>query len=133
MAAYEPRGRRPLDGHWDAELVRRLRDHLELTQREFAAELNARQQTVSEWETGRYRPRGPSARLLTLIAEDAEFGYARLPENAAHDEGVDENQRASPAAGSDLADEATKVDYAARREPVNEPISLRANGEPGSE
>ena len=73
---YELRGRRSLDRRWDAELVRRLRDHLELTQEEFAAELNARQQTVSEWETGRYRPRGPSARLLTVIAEDADFSYA---------------------------------------------------------
>ena len=73
---YRRRGRRREDRAWDAELVRRLREHLGLTQREFADELNARQQTVSEWETGRYRPRGPSARLLTLIAEDAAFRYS---------------------------------------------------------
>lgn len=72
---YEKRGRRERDREWDAELVRRLRRHLAMTQREFATELNARQQTVSEWETGRYRPRGPSARLLTLIAEEATFVY----------------------------------------------------------
>lgn len=76
---YRKRGRRGLDGQWDADLVRRLRRHLELTQREFAAELNARQQTVSEWETGQYRPRGPSARLLTLIAEEAAFPYRTEP------------------------------------------------------
>ncbi|MBI3967911.1 MAG: hypothetical protein HY329_19915 [Chloroflexi bacterium] len=35
-----------------------------------------RQQTVSEWETGQYRPRGASARLLTLIAERAGFEYS---------------------------------------------------------
>jgi len=72
---YEKRGRRERDREWDAELVRRLRRHLAMTQREFATELNSRQQTVSEWETGRYRPRGPSARLLTLIAEEATFVY----------------------------------------------------------
>ena len=72
---YEPRGPREQDGRWDADLILRLRRHLALTQREFAAELNARQQTVSEWETGRYRPRGPSARLLTVIADSAEFAY----------------------------------------------------------
>jgi DNA-binding transcriptional regulator YiaG len=72
---YAKRGRRGRDREWDAELVLRLRRHLAMTQREFATELNARQQTVSEWETGRYRPRGPSARLLTLIAEEATFGY----------------------------------------------------------
>jgi len=72
---YRKRGRRRLDTQWDAALVRRLRRHLDLTQREFAAELNARQQTVSEWETGHYRPRGPSARLLSLIAEEAAFPY----------------------------------------------------------
>ena len=132
MATYEPRGRRPLDGHWDAELVRRLRDHLELTQREFAAELNARQQTVSEWETGRYRPRGPSARLLTLIAEDADFGYAQLHDNEAHDEGEDQSASPAPAIGSDVADAATNLDNAARRAMARGPIRLSADGEPGS-
>jgi DNA-binding transcriptional regulator YiaG len=40
-----------------------------------AAELGTRQQTVSEWETGLYRPRGVSVRLLTIIAERAGFEY----------------------------------------------------------
>jgi len=46
-----------------------------MTQHELAEELNVRQQTVSEWETGQYRPRGASERLLTLVAEKAEFEY----------------------------------------------------------
>ena len=75
MGPYRRRRGQPEDRRWDAPEVRRLRHHLHLTQRQFADELNARQQTVSEWETGRYRPRGPSARLLTLIAEEAEFPY----------------------------------------------------------
>jgi DNA-binding transcriptional regulator YiaG len=40
-----------------------------------AEELGTRQQTISEWETGQYRPRGASARLLTLVAERAGFQY----------------------------------------------------------
>jgi DNA-binding transcriptional regulator YiaG len=60
---------------WDARAVRALRRHMKLSQEELAAELGTRQQTVSEWETGRYRPRGASARLLAIIAERAEFEY----------------------------------------------------------
>jgi DNA-binding transcriptional regulator YiaG len=60
---------------WDAPGVRALRRHLKLSQEGLAAELGTRQQTVSEWETGRYRPRGTSAMLLTMIAERAEFEY----------------------------------------------------------
>jgi len=61
--------------HWDATSVRALRRHMKLSQEELAAELGTRQQTVSEWETGRYRPRGASATLLGIIAERAEFEY----------------------------------------------------------
>ncbi len=60
---------------WEAISVRALRRHLGLSQREMAAELGTRQQTVSEWETGLYRPRGASARLLTIVAERARFEY----------------------------------------------------------
>ncbi len=60
---------------WDAAGVRALRLHMGLTQRELARELNVRQQTVSEWETGQYRPRGASERLLSFVAERAEFRY----------------------------------------------------------
>jgi DNA-binding transcriptional regulator YiaG len=48
---------------------------MNLSQDKLAAALGTRQQTVSEWETGRYRPRGASATLLTIIAERAEFEY----------------------------------------------------------
>jgi len=46
-----------------------------MTQRQLAEELGMRQQTISEWETGAYRPRGASARLLSVIAERAGFEY----------------------------------------------------------
>ena len=63
--------RRPREA-WTAESIARLRSELGLTQAAFAAELGVRQQTVSEWETGRYQPRGASARLLGILAETAE-------------------------------------------------------------
>ncbi len=63
------------DPAWDAGLVRALRRHLAMSQRGLAQELNVRQQTVSEWETGQYRPRGASERLLSVVAERAGFRY----------------------------------------------------------
>ena len=60
---------------WDAQRVRALRRHLELTQQEMAEELGIRQQTISEWETGMYQPRGPSSTLLNIVAERADFRY----------------------------------------------------------
>jgi DNA-binding transcriptional regulator YiaG len=65
---------------WDAGAVRALRRHMNLSQDDLAAALGTRQQTVSEWETGRYRPRGASATLLTIIAERAEFAYGTSEE-----------------------------------------------------
>jgi len=48
---------------------------LGLTQQKLADEMGTRQQTISEWETGMYQPRGASSRLLTIIAERADFEY----------------------------------------------------------
>ena len=67
---------------WDARAVKKLRRHLALTQEGLAEELGVRQQTVSEWETGVYRPRGASERLLTLVAERAGFDYDASGEGA---------------------------------------------------
>jgi DNA-binding transcriptional regulator YiaG len=71
--AMEPgkRGKR----QWSKEQVRALRQHLNLTQARLADELGTRQQTISEWENGMYRPRGASATLLTIIAERSGFVY----------------------------------------------------------
>ena len=60
---------------WDAGKVKALRHHLGMTQDELAQELGTRQQTISEWETGTYRPRGMSERLLGVVAERAGFDY----------------------------------------------------------
>ncbi len=68
---------------WDAQRVRALRRHLGLSQAQMAQDLGVRQQTVSEWETGRHRPRGAAARLLSLVAERAGFRYGQEDEDAA--------------------------------------------------
>jgi DNA-binding transcriptional regulator YiaG len=60
---------------WAATEVRGLRTSLGLTQQAFAAELGVRQQTVSDWETGAYVPRGASITVLNLVAERAGMGY----------------------------------------------------------
>jgi len=73
------RRRRPT---WNAGQVRALRAHLGVSQEQLAEELNVRQQTVSEWETDRYRPRGASERLLTLVAERVAFRYGEPPAGA---------------------------------------------------
>ena len=64
---------------WDSTHIQVLRQHLELTQRELADRLGTRQQTISEWETDMYRPRGASATLLSIIAEQARFKYTASP------------------------------------------------------
>jgi DNA-binding transcriptional regulator YiaG len=60
---------------WDADRVKALRDHLGLTQQQFAEELGVRQQTISEWEVGLYKPRRSTSKYLALIAERAGFSY----------------------------------------------------------
>ena len=66
---------------WDAESVRALRRHLEMSQQQMSEELGIRQQTVSDWELGYHRPRGGMAYLLTIVAERANFRYrARKPD-----------------------------------------------------
>lgn len=60
---------------WSGPHVRALRRHLRLSQVQFGRELGVRQATVSDWEQEVYRPRGASAKVLTLVAERAGFVY----------------------------------------------------------
>ncbi len=60
---------------WDSTDVRALRKHMGLTQQEMADRLGTRQQTISEWELGMYRPRGASSTLLSIIADQSGFRY----------------------------------------------------------
>jgi DNA-binding transcriptional regulator YiaG len=64
---------------WNGESIRALRQHLGLTQQELSDQLGTRQQTISEWEIGMYRPRGASATLLSMVAEKAKFKYDAEP------------------------------------------------------
>jgi DNA-binding transcriptional regulator YiaG len=72
----QPKVNRP---QWDSQHIQALRHHLGLTQRELSERLGTRQQTISEWETGMYQPRGASATLLSMIAEQAKFEYQAVP------------------------------------------------------
>ncbi len=63
---------------WDADGVRGLRRHMELTQEQLADALGVRQQTVSEWETGQYQPRGASEKLLSIVADSAGYAYGEM-------------------------------------------------------
>ncbi len=74
-------GKRTVKYQWDNESIRELRKHLGLTQQQMSEELGTRQQTISEWETGMYRPRGGMNRLLTLVAERAGFQYGTAVED----------------------------------------------------
>ncbi|HET90964.1 MAG TPA: XRE family transcriptional regulator [Chloroflexi bacterium] len=68
--------------HWDAESIRALRQYMGLTQQQLSDELGTRQQTISEWETGMYRPRGGMNRLLTLVAEQTGFDYQTVTQDS---------------------------------------------------
>jgi DNA-binding XRE family transcriptional regulator len=61
--------------NWSAKSIRALRSHLDMTQQEMSDELGVRQQTVSDWELGHHQPRGGMARLLSIVAERADFEY----------------------------------------------------------
>ena len=64
---------------WDGQDIQTLRRHLGLTQRQMADQLGVRQQTISEWETGMYLPRGASSTLLSIIAEQSDFKNEAVP------------------------------------------------------
>ena len=64
---------------WESKRIQALRHHLGLTQRELADRLGTRQQTISEWEIGLYKPRGASSTVLSIIAERAKFEYEAAP------------------------------------------------------
>jgi DNA-binding transcriptional regulator YiaG len=58
---------------WNAELIKTLRQHMDLTQAEFAQTLGVRQATVSEWEAGIHLPSRATSKYISIIAEQANF------------------------------------------------------------
>ena len=71
---------------WNADAVRDLRNPMGLTQRQLARRLGVRQQTVSEWETGIYAPRGASVTLLRMVSEEGGPAYNTGPPGERKDE-----------------------------------------------
>jgi DNA-binding transcriptional regulator YiaG len=69
---------------WNGASVQALRRHLGLSQKKLSEKLGTRQQTISEWETGMYKPRGTSSTLLSFIAEQAKFKYRAAPPEDKH-------------------------------------------------
>lgn len=69
------RQRRRTRQEWDARRIRALREHMGMTQQQMADELEVRQQTISEWETGVHRPHRSTQKTLSLVAERAGFVY----------------------------------------------------------
>jgi putative transcriptional regulator len=69
------RRRRQVRYSWNPELIRALREHMGLTQRELADQLEVRQQTISEWETGLHTPHRSTQKTLSMVAERAGFSY----------------------------------------------------------
>ena len=60
---------------WESQSIQSLRKHLGMSQQSMAESLGVRQQTISDWETGMYEPRGASVTLLSIVAEKADFKY----------------------------------------------------------
>ena len=58
---------------WNSKTIKSLRVYTDMSQTDLAHKVGVRQQTVSEWETETYRPRGASIKMLNMIA--ADFGY----------------------------------------------------------
>lgn len=64
--------------------VKDIRSNLQVTQAQLAEALGIDQSTVSDWEKGRHKPRGPAKKLLlTLKPEDFSTSEASDQENAA--------------------------------------------------
>jgi putative transcriptional regulator len=77
MSENQPKAkrRRQAKQTWPPEAIRALREHLGLTQREMADELEVRQQTISEWETNLHKPHRSTQKTLSMIAERHDFRY----------------------------------------------------------
>lgn len=68
---------------WDGNLIKALRQHMNMNQVTFAKKLGVRQQTISEWETGAYEPSRANCKYLMLVAEQANFTYGEEEKTSA--------------------------------------------------
>lgn len=76
--------RREARYQWHPELIKALREHMALTQRELADQLEVRQQTISEWETGLHTPHRSTQKVLTMLAERSSFTVCERVSSEVH-------------------------------------------------
>lgn len=69
-----------------------------MTQRQMADELQVRQQTISEWETGIHTPHRSTQKALSYMAERAEFTYQVEPQKSDAATAASQDQSDSSAA-----------------------------------
>ena len=69
--------------YWDKAAIRALRQHMNMTQAQFAESMGVRRQTISEWENGVYLPDRSTMKHLALVAEKQAFDPPELEEEAA--------------------------------------------------
>jgi DNA-binding XRE family transcriptional regulator len=106
----------PTDFKWQADNIRALRSHLGLSQTSLSREIGIRQQTISEWETGMYAPRGASVTILTLLAVSSNFQFE--PDN---------NEDDNPSNRPLISDQSSRPSsgFAPRRLADSGPVSAR--------
>ncbi len=113
---------------WKAERVRALRQHMGLTQRQFADEINTEQQRVSEWETSSHLPSRLTVTLLTMIAERSGFDYTD-PDSQADRDGITlEEFRHLPVTELELSPRATAALKQAGLTEIGQVLDLLAQG-----
>lgn len=123
--------KRPERFEWTAERVRALRQHMGLSQRQFAEELNTEQQRISEWETGLHRPSRITVTLLSMVAERSGFVYAGPTQTSAMTGATLKEFRHRPVSGLGLSSRATTALRQADLIEIGQVLDLLAQG--GSE
>ena len=76
VSKVDPKGSQSI---WNSTKIGELRQHMGLTQTEFARRLGVRQATVSEWERGVYQVKTSTSKHLSLVAEQVGFKYSNSP------------------------------------------------------
>lgn len=64
---------------WDSASIHSLRKHISASQAALAEIIGVRQQTISEWERGVYKPKKSMCKYLMLIAERYNFNREVIP------------------------------------------------------
>ena len=57
-----------------ANQIKRLRQRMDMSIRQFAAEVGVNKNTILNWEDGRTSPRGPALKVLEHLAQQRRKG-----------------------------------------------------------